>query len=59
LFFQMISTRFFPISCTSPLTVASTMLPRVALSVRSMNCSRWPTAAFMASADWSTSATMS
>ena len=46
-------------SWTSPLTVASTMLPRWRVSVRSMNCSRWPTAAFMASADWSTSATMS
>src|SRR4026207_858502 len=52
----MISTRFLPMSCTSPLTVASTMLPRVALSVRSMNRPRWPTAALTAPAGWGSSA---
>ena len=46
-------------SCTSPFTVARTMVPRLALSSFSMKPSRWPTAAFIASADWSTSATMS
>ena len=46
-------------SCTSPLTVASMILPRAAVSAFSMNCSRWLTAAFIASADCSTSATIS
>ena len=46
-------------SWTSPLTVASTMVPRVELSSLAMKPSRWATAAFIASADWSTSATMS
>src|ERR1022692_3390724 len=55
----MISTRFLPISCTSPFTVARITLPRAAVSAFSMNCSRWLTAAFMASADCSTSATIS
>ena len=55
----MISTRFLPISWTSPLTVARITLPRAAVSAFSMNCSRWLTAAFMASADCSTSATIS
>src|SRR5439155_193335 len=55
----MISTRFLPMSWTSPFTVASTITPRVADSAFSMWGSRWETAAFIASADWSTSATMS
>jgi hypothetical protein len=46
-------------SWTSPLTVARTILPRAAVSAFSMNCSRWLTPVFMASADWSTSATIS
>ncbi len=46
-------------SWTSPLTVASTIVPRVAASAFSMNGSRCATAAFIASADWSTSATIS
>ena len=45
-------------SWTSPLTVASTTLPRLAVSAFSMNCSRWLTAAFIASADCNTSATI-
>src|SRR5262249_31670821 len=48
-----------PMSWTSPLTVASTIVPRVADAAFSMNCSRCATAAFMASADCRTSATMS
>ena len=59
LFAKMISTRFLPMSWTSPLTVASTTLPRALVVSASMNCSRWETAAFMASALCSTSATMS
>ena len=46
-------------SWTSPFTVASTRVPRVADSAFSMRGSRWATAAFIASADWRTSATMS
>ena len=46
-------------SWTSPFTVARITLPRFAVSAFSMNCSRWLTAAFMASADCSTSATIS
>ena len=46
-------------SCTSPLTVASRTLPLREPPVFSMNFSRWLTAAFIASADWSTSATIS
>ena len=46
-------------SWTSPLTVASTIEPRVADSDFSMNGSRWATAVFIASADCKTSATMS
>ena len=46
-------------SWTSPFTVASTTLPRVAESTRSMWGSRWATANFIDSADCSTSATMS
>ena len=46
-------------SWTSPLTVASITLPLREPETFSMNFSRWVTAAFIASADWSTSATMS
>ena len=46
-------------SCTSPLTVASTTVPLLALSLFSMKGSRCATAAFIASADCSTSATIS
>ena len=46
-------------SCTSPLTVASRIVPRRASSLFSIRGSRWATAAFIASADCSTSATMS
>ena len=53
------STRFLPMSWTSPFTVASTTLPLFALSSRSMWGSRCPTAAFIDSADCSTSATIS
>ena len=53
------STRFLPISCTSPLTVARIILPLVAVSVFSMNGSRYETDAFIASALCSTSATIS
>src|SRR5947207_2066086 len=42
----MISTRFLPMSCTSPFTVASTITPRVAESAFSMWGSRWATAVF-------------
>ena len=52
------STRFLPMSWTSPLTVASTTLPLVALSKRSMCGSSRDTANFIDSADWSTSATI-
>src|SRR3989304_5978867 len=52
----MISTRFLPMSWTSPFTVASTSVARVAASRFSMNGSRWATAAFLASAHWSTPA---
>ena len=41
-------------SCTSPLTVASTIVPLPASSVRSMCGSRYATADFMTSADCST-----
>ena len=41
-------------SCTSPFTVASTMVPRVLAVDFSMNCSRWATAVFITSADCST-----
>src|SRR5271166_2851332 len=53
---RMISTRFLPMSWTSPLTVARTILPRAAVSAFSMNCWRWFTDAFIASADCRTSA---
>lgn len=41
-------------SWTSPLTVASTMVPLPSSSDFSMCGSRWATAVFMTSADWST-----
>ncbi|COW52527.1 Uncharacterised protein [Mycobacterium tuberculosis] len=51
----MMSTRFLPMSCTSPLTVASTMRPLPeSSSERSMCGSRYATAAFITSADCST-----
>ena len=56
---RMISTRFLPMSWTSPFTVASTTLPRLAVWVLSIFGSRWVTAAFIASALCSTSATIS
>src|SRR5919205_713081 len=40
----MMSTRFLPMSWTSPLTVASTMVPFCSPSTRSMCGSRWATA---------------
>ncbi len=46
-------------SCTSPLTVARMTLPLRESLDFSMNFSRWLTAAFIASADCSTSATIS
>ena len=52
------STRFFPMSWTSPFTVASTIFPRRAPPVRGCCGSRKETAAFMAAALWSTSATI-
>ena len=44
------STRFLPMSCTSPRTVASTMRPLSVPSARSRCGSRWRTAAFIVSA---------
>ncbi len=41
-------------SCTSPLTVASTIVPLPSSSVFSMCGSRWATAVFITSADCST-----
>ena len=46
-------------SWTSPFTVARMILPLRESVVFSMNCSRWLTAAFIDSADCSTSATIS
>ena len=46
----MMSTRFLPISCTSPFTVASNIRPRPASLVFSMCGSRYATADFMTSA---------
>ena len=46
----MISTRFFPMSCTSPFTVASNMRPRPPSLVFSICGSRYATADFMTSA---------
>ena len=48
---RMMSTRFLPMSCTSPLTVARTMVPLPSSSVFSMCGSSQATAAFMTSAD--------
>src|SRR5664279_4269504 len=48
---RMMSTRFLPMSCTSPLTVASTMVPLPAESVFSMCGSRCATACFITSAE--------
>ncbi len=56
---RMMSTRFLPMSWTSPLTVASTTLPRSDPSFFSMCGSRCDTAAFITSALCSTSATIS
>ncbi len=50
----MMSTRFLPMSWTSPFTVASTIVPLPAPSARSMCGSRYATAAFITSADCST-----
>src|ERR1700752_3990770 len=50
----MISTRFLPMSCTSPFTVASTIVPFSCPSMRSMNGSRYATAVFIVSALCST-----
>ena len=46
-------------SCTSPKTVASTIVPLVTPSVRSRNCSRCATAFFITSADCSTNGRIS
>ena len=51
---KMMSTRFLPMSWTSPLTVARTMVPLPSSSVRSMCGSSHATAAFITSADCST-----
>ncbi|CAB4782944.1 unannotated protein [freshwater metagenome] len=51
---KMISTRFFPISCTSPFTVASKILPRPSSSVFSIFGSKNATANFITSAEEST-----
>ena len=59
LFDSTMSTRFLPMSCTSPFTVASSTLPRDDEAVFSMCGSRKVTAAFITSADCSTSATIS
>jgi len=50
----MMSTKFLPMSWTSPRTVANTMVPLPASSVFSMWGSRSATAAFMTSADCNT-----
>ena len=50
----MMSTKFFPISCTSPLTVASSIVPRPPSSLFSICGSRYATALFITSALWST-----
>src|ERR687897_404740 len=50
----MMSTRFLPMSWTSPLTVASTTRPLPPWSAFSMWGSSTATAAFITSADWST-----
>ena len=48
---QMMSTKFLPMSCTSPLTVARTRRPfEVCPSIFSINGSRWATAVFIVSA---------
>ena len=48
------STRFLPISCTSPFTVAITIVPFWPRSFFSISGSRYATADFITSADWST-----
>ena len=58
LFPIIIPTRFFPISWTSPLTVAIITVPFVAESDFSINCSKCETEAFITSALWRTSATI-
>jgi hypothetical protein len=50
----MMSTRFLPMSWTSPFTVAITIVPLPELSDRSMCGSRWATAVFITSAEAST-----
>ena len=54
LFVRMMSTRFLPMSWTSPATVANTIEPRVALSVCAIFGSRYATAAFIVCAERST-----
>src|SRR5271157_4915913 len=51
LFFKIISTRFFPISCTSPFTVASITFPRFAVSAFSMKAAVSHLEQFMEKAD--------
>ncbi len=51
---RMMSTRFLPMSCTSPFTVASTMVPLALPSLFSMWGSKKETAAFMVWADCNT-----
>ena len=50
LFERIMSTRFFPMSCTSPFTVASNMRPRPPSLVFSICGSRYATADFITSA---------
>jgi hypothetical protein len=54
LFDKMMSTRFLPMSWTSPFTVASTIVPLPSSSDFSMCGSRYATAPFITSADCST-----
>ncbi len=60
LLLKMMSTKFLPISCTSPLTVARITFPfPESFSVASIWGSKKATDAFITSALWSTSATIS
>ena len=51
---KIISTRFFPMSCTSPRTVARSIVPRPSSPDFSMNGSSIATAVFITSALWRT-----
>ena len=60
LFWNMVFTRFLPMSCTSPYTVPSTSLPLLAPpSSFTRYLSSSPTAAFMHSADFRTNGSIS